>query len=804
MPGASDECSVMHTGGLESPERTATRLLGRGPRTSRTFNTTYFPATAPSSPPTTLLFLPDIPDLGTDEMTSLGRLASVLGWCLLCWRVAAAAATKAAKYSDLCLQSCRGPIARLRFHDAHQLCSSRLAIQSTLLCVVVYCDKDEREADWDALNEMCRAEAAAGIPPWSSLSNYTAGDIERLRHVRLHDEFPPDHVFNDVVVPSSELYRAWLDTLDAYSYVTRHHYLYGWAMIVFWVVVVAVGATNRLMLAISRFLHRYRMYKSTYSFETSIWLKRHITIPATFGYRAATEVWCGTIPLRIQTLTLVAFAVMNILFSVYGYKITPVNLYFPTKTKQILRYVSDRTGIISFANFPVMWLFGMRNNAAIWLTGWDFGTCNNFHRWIARIATLQAVVHSVGYTVLAFEEGGWEYFAGYWTHMYWVVGEVATVVMCAVVACSICWFRRTNYELFLIIHIVMSVVVLVTMLGHVSIFNGEYDGLFWIPVALWVFDRAMRVMRIIFFNPTTKATIAAAFYTPETNMVRLEIPCRVQAYKAQPGTYYFLTILDDKRFWESHPFTVASVGDGSASSAKMRCEQVPLLESSDTVDTAEQHQEAVTKILTFLIRPYDGFTGRLRDLAAATSPRPASMRILVDGPYGHHQPLHLFDQVVFIVGGSGVVVAISYLQGLVSQSRDTNDKSIQLHWAVREPAFAAEVLARDMSDAVCDNDGSLSIDIYFSAETPPQLRSAVHDDADSSASQIARHYRRLSARQIVMQAAAECGADCRKERTLAVVACGPARLADDARRAVIEAMDGGLCEVEYFEEKFRW
>jgi hypothetical protein len=75
---------------------------------------------------------------------------------------------------------------------------------------------------------------------------------------------------------------------------------------------------------------------------------------------------------------------------------------FPTQTKQWLRYVSDRTGIISFANFPIIWLFGMRNNFAIWLTGWDFGTYNNFHRWVARIATLQAVIHSVGYTVLVF------------------------------------------------------------------------------------------------------------------------------------------------------------------------------------------------------------------------------------------------------------------------------------------------------------------------------------------------------------------------------------------------------------------
>lgn len=75
---------------------------------------------------------------------------------------------------------------------------------------------------------------------------------------------------------------------------------------------------------------------------------------------------------------------------------------FDGPTRQVLRYVSDRTGIVSFANFPFIWLFGMRNNVAMWLTGWDFGTYNNFHRWCARVATLEAVVHSILYTVLIF------------------------------------------------------------------------------------------------------------------------------------------------------------------------------------------------------------------------------------------------------------------------------------------------------------------------------------------------------------------------------------------------------------------
>ncbi len=62
--------------------------------------------------------------------------------------------------------------------------------------------------------------------------------------------------------------------------------------------------------------------------------------------------------------------------------------------------MSDRTGVLSFLNVPFVWLFGMRNNVLLWLTGWDFGTYNNFHRWAARVATVEAIVHSIGYTVL--------------------------------------------------------------------------------------------------------------------------------------------------------------------------------------------------------------------------------------------------------------------------------------------------------------------------------------------------------------------------------------------------------------------
>ena len=76
---------------------------------------------------------------------------------------------------------------------------------------------------------------------------------------------------------------------------------------------------------------------------------------------------------------------------------------WPSVSAQVWRYVADRTGIISTANLALIWTFGVRNNTLLWLTGWDFATYNNFHHWVARVATVQAVVHSIAYTVLIFE-----------------------------------------------------------------------------------------------------------------------------------------------------------------------------------------------------------------------------------------------------------------------------------------------------------------------------------------------------------------------------------------------------------------
>ena len=99
--------------------------------------------------------------------------------------------------------------------------------------------------------------------------------------------------------------------------------------------------------------------------------------------------------------------------------------YSETKL-QLCRYLSDRTGILAIANVPIIWLFATRNDPLLWLTGWSFATYNRFHRWVARVATLQAIAHSIGYSVYSYYVGGGDY-AAEWKYRYWYTGQIVSI-----------------------------------------------------------------------------------------------------------------------------------------------------------------------------------------------------------------------------------------------------------------------------------------------------------------------------------------------------------------------------------------
>ena len=348
---------------------------------------------------------------------------------------------------------------------------------------------------------------------------------------------------------------------------------------------------------------------------------------------------------------------------------------------------------------------------------------------------------------------------------------------------------------------------LTTAKRHVSIFNGEYDVFVWVPVLIWAFDRILRVGRIAAFNPRFwKTTRAQVTFNPAADMIRLEVPFSSSMYRPRPGTFFYLSVLagGDSNFWESHPFTVASTSNVGPEAVVN--ETTPLLEGGRCENTHVQAQRGASasdlgvEYMTFLIRPYDGFTSRLRDVAESQWPKPATVRMAVDGPYGRTLPLRRFHHVVFVVGGSGIVVPLSYIRQLTSSSPEGSPSVVYIHWSVRQRALAAEILQEPDLRRALRGSEKVRMNVYLTGGDDAVVAEGTCNDDVPDEGRVKWSYGRIDAASIVKEAVGEAA-----DSSLAVVACGPARMADDTRSATVEGMRDGKCRrIEYFEEGFQW
>jgi NAD(P)H-flavin reductase len=357
--------------------------------------------------------------------------------------------------------------------------------------------------------------------------------------------------------------------------------------------------------------------------------------------------------------------------------------------------------------------------------------------------------------------------------------------MCLVLAASVYGIRRAHYEVFLIVHIGLSIAVLISIYYHVAIFPAGEWNIFVGPCAtIWIFDRIVRGLRILAFDWKFWDTRAVVTYDPASHLVHVEVPMERCHVSPRPGTYYYMHVLDDVRYAaQSHPFTLAYVSapaddDVPLSPISSRRASSPAPSVSET-SSLLPHPSSTSPKMIFLVRPYSGFTSRLATSCATSPARP---RILLEGPYGSTLPLHTYGTVLFVAGGTGIAVALSHLRALLAVGSRTH--SVRITWAVREAGFLGAVLSefrRELADGRCVLD--------------------LHVTQDSAAGEeckgVTVRCGRPDVKGVVERVVSEAG-----ERT-AVVACGPAVMADQARRACVGVLGVGK-DVEYFEESFKW
>ncbi|KAH7309291.1 ferric reductase like transmembrane component-domain-containing protein [Rhexocercosporidium sp. MPI-PUGE-AT-0058] len=469
---------------------------------------------------------------------------------------------------------------------------------------------------------------------------------------------------------------------------------------------------------------------------TPVGVSKFLLLPALFNgkHQAPLAGNIGYAPSRLLSLVIFVYTFLNLIFSCVPYKsVFPQtsSAWFSDSKTEISTYVTNRTGVLSFANIAISILFAGRNNPLIWVTGLSQTTCLAFHRWAARVATVQAVVHSIIYTYLDFWSGGSaKYYANVKLPYYWW-GIIGTIFLCLAITFSILPIRRFQYEIFLVTHIIMVIIALVGCWYHVVLrftYNWGYEVWLYIAFAIWGFERLSRMAIVVYRNMVGgTATQAVAELTPGGTFMKITVyPSKGWNFK--PGQHAFLYFPSTGRFWENHPFSIAGWDSGSTTSMStsntnvqhesgvvshkdvekdLQISTAPLdsdstssqaashsLPSTHTV-RAQHHASLSRPSITFLIRPMKGLTSSVHRDLTPTPNELTYLSLTLEGPYGHAIDLSHADSILCIGGGIGITALLSYVQFFV-EARRTASSSIKasrlvLAWSYREREFASIV-----------------------------------------------------------------------------------------------------------------
>ncbi|PTB72244.1 hypothetical protein M440DRAFT_1472909 [Trichoderma longibrachiatum ATCC 18648] len=717
-------------------------------------------------------------------------------------------------------------------------CQNPLKVASIYAVSKTYCPSSDLDPGLNYVRSLCRLYGGAELLPEAEVAaNLTDEAISSFPVLDQTD----DAVLTNLTMPVL-ISKAWFDLgfKTELTCINNRYAMYG-----FWGTVLLFGTFHRLIthLLESRVIPSSTDPEDTESADSRAKsrtgtkslanlysrIRNGLTTPSVFPPYHRQLLFGCTIPTRIELFIVASYWIVSFVLCCVNYRAFEGNLYWPKVAPQLWRYIADRTGVMAYANLPLIWMFSGRNNIFIWLTGWQFGTFNLFHRHIARIATLQAIMHSVGYT------------AFYYTAGFGM--SLATISMSFIVFFSFSWFRRMIYESFLLIHIVLSVVVIVALFYHTSIFDGQYDPYLWPLVAIWSFDRFLRIVRVVYCNlhvrlrkTTLQRSIAAIAYDQDANIITVQINTHV---KPGPGQHYYLYQPFRLKGWENHPFTLAhwSQPGGPAGSTDVHSRTVD--GSVVTSFEANSPHGAIEgeHLLSFWIRPYDGWTRHLRDLCLKSQTKsqlPAIHKetVLLEGPYGMAEPLWAYDEVLLFAGGSGIATMVPYILDHIARTtasdktKRTRTRGLTLVWSNRSQAFIKRIAQRELAAALgrediecmfyCTNTAKESLDSLpltpkdeISAEKgcggiaeSSVLKGKEETDVSESTDGASLSIRmgRPDIGVMIEKAAASAS---ESGSRLAVFACGPGEMADAARAATYRAMRQSH-SVEYFEEAFGW
>lgn len=506
--------------------------------------------------------------------------------------------------------------------------------------------------------------------------------------------------------------------------------------------------------------------------------KAYLVHPSAWGRQWLTSIrdTNEVIPTRGQLFLIICMLAANVAAASAGHFARLNNDWrLDDRHGKFINSLADRFGVLTIANLPLIFLYAGRNNMLLWFTNWSHTTFLILHRWVAYIATTEAIIHSTVYLYTAVSEGK----HSVWVKVpAWYTGIVAICALSLLLPLSLGLVRRRIYEIFLAAHIGFSVAVLCGAFYHVFyLFTQYYEGYplyIWVTAAIWVLDRLTRGVRI-----GVRGIKSAHITIIDDDYIRVDVP----SVRATGHAYLYFPTLT-WRVWENHPFSVTTAILPSSTPPPIK-RFVPqgagvsvissLSEKKDdakgshpsTPDTIPQpwSPKSTTGLfcfekclpgapekpgITFYLRTMGGITKHLH--------HHMTLPVLIEGSYGKPQCLNKYPTLLCFAGGVGITAILPCLHA-------HSGERTRLYWGSRSQALV--------------NTLSLETSRYTGAVVVG---------------------RRMDMPGILRR---EFAAVPETER-VAVVVSGPKGMADDLRRAVCAIGRHRKGEIKFIDECFGW
>lgn len=356
-------------------------------------------------------------------------------------------------------------------------------------------------------------------------------------------------------------------------------------------------------------------------------------------------------------------AVLAFLFVAINVIVSFVNM--DNKSLGIQTNLAARWGWLSVSNMVVVVFLSLKNTPLAYISAWSYERINVLHKIAGYVTLAVVILHACTYASYFGTSNNIKRLREH-EEIYGIVSGFSMLVL----VLSAVIIRRFWYELFYVMHVLFFLATVVFVGLHQPDVVKKIAIVTCIVGGLWVFDRSVRFVRLVFYSVNNEAVV----YPLSEGGTRIKL-------KKGPGgdasgSHCFVWI-PGVRFFEMHPFTVVS-------------------------STSNE----------FVVASYDGFTRDLHRFASANPGR--SLMASVEGPYGTFPNMPSFDRIVMLGGGSGA----SFTTGMALRvlNKWNNKLPIQFHWMVRHRGYF-KWYADHLQDLRAS--GKVNVNVHVTGNTPP-------------------------------------------------------------------------------------